>query len=114
MTELELDQLFWNAIGRDNAFQKWFIQQTKFKDCQLKLLDGEEWHHRWYRDPVSNKDSETDITLTFADQWSCRYAIHIENKPSWSIWRPFQAENYRPRALNRMHAWGHADYQTAS
>lgn len=112
--ELELDRLFWIAMQSNPFFQEWLIQKSKFKSRRLRLLGDGTWHQRWYRDPVSKRESETDITLTFEDvQRNCRYAVHIENKPSGGDWRQFQAESYPLRALNRMSKWGHVDYDTA-
>ena len=95
-TELELDHFFWNAISTNVAFQSWFLVKTKFAGRNLELVTDELWHQRWYRDPVTGKDSEGDILLMFRDpETSERYAIHIENKPGHRIWEPLQAENYR-------------------
>ena len=75
-------------------------------DRGLDLVMNEKWHQRWYKDPVTGKDSETDILLMFRDRSNNhRYAIHIENKPDRRRWQKDQAENYRKRALNRMSAW---------
>jgi hypothetical protein len=112
--ELELDNLFWKAISTNLAFQSWFLQRTKFAQQTLDLVTNEKWHQRWYRDPITNKDSETDILMIFTDPRSTnRYAIHVENKPSHGIWEPLQAENYRKRAIDRMSKWRYVDYQIA-
>ena len=77
------------------------------------LVRDEKWHQRWYRDPETGKDSETDILLMFADNVSGeRYALHIENKPDHGKWMPDQAANYRRRAVNRMSKWRYVDFQT--
>src|ERR1700722_8961963 len=111
-TELELDHFFWNAITTNVAFQSWFLVKTKFAGRNLELVTDELWHQRWYRDPVTGKDSEGDILLMFRDpETSERYAIHIENKPGHRIWEPLQAENYRKRAANRMREWQYIDFQ---
>jgi len=110
--ELELDNLFWKAISTNQAFQSWFLQRTKFAPQTLDLVTDEKWHQRWYRDPITKKDSETDILLIFKDsKTSNRYAIHIENKPSHRIWEPLQPENYPKRADDRKDKWQYVDYQ---
>jgi hypothetical protein len=111
-TELELDHFFWKAISTNLAFQAWFLERTKFANHALELVGNEKWHQRWYRDPVTGKDSETDILLIFKDQSSGeRVAIHIENKPPRGLWEPQQPENYRKRAANRMSNWRYVDFQ---
>jgi hypothetical protein len=67
-TELELDHFFWKAISTNVAFQAWFLGLTKFADHALDLVGDEIWHQKWYRDPVTGKDSETDILLIFKHQ----------------------------------------------
>jgi hypothetical protein len=105
-TELELDHLFWNAISTNSPFRPWFIQRTKFADAPLLSSLTKKWHHRRYWDPVTKRDSETDILLIFKDLANHeRYAIHIENKPPNREWEPFQAENNRMRATNRRLKW---------
>ncbi len=105
-TELELDHFFWDAICTNLAFRSWFIQRTKFSECALDLVSDEKWHQRWYRDPMTRKDSETDILLIFKDLGNHeRYSIHIENKPPHRRWEPLQPENYRKRAEARMLKW---------
>ena len=111
--ELELDNLFWKAISTNLAFQLWFLQRTKFAQQTLDLVTNEKWHQRWYRDPITKKDSETDILMIFKDPKSAdRYAVHVENKPH-GIWEPLQAENYRKRAVDRILKWRYVDYQLA-
>jgi hypothetical protein len=111
-TELELDHFFWKAISTNVAFQGWFLDRTKFANHALELVGDEKWHQRWYRDPVTGLDSETDILLIFKDQSTGeRIAIHIENKPPWGLWEPHQPENYRKRAANRMSNWRYVDLQ---
>jgi hypothetical protein len=111
-TELELDHSFWKAITTNVAFQAWFLDRTKFANHALELVGDEKWHHRWHRDPVTGKDSETDILLIFKDQSTGeRFAIHIENKPPWGRWEAEQPENYRKRAANRMSNWRYVDFQ---
>jgi hypothetical protein len=113
-TELELDHCFWNAISSNAAFQAWFLKHTKFAHLALELVIDEKWHQRWYRDPITKKDSEGDILLMFkAPNSTDRYAIHLENKPSHRIWETFQAENYRKRAIDRMSKWRYVDYELA-
>jgi hypothetical protein len=86
--EKELDELFWKAISTNVAFQSWFLQRTKFATNALDLVVEEKWHQRWYKDPISGKESETDILLVFNDREnSDRYAIHVENKPRHGKWR---------------------------
>lgn len=113
-SELELDHLFWNAISTNLEFQSWFLQRTKFAEQTIQLVTNEKWHQRWYRDPDTNKDSETDILLIFRDSMGDdRYAIHVENKPPNRMWEPQQPENYRKRAEDRKSKWRYVDYQTA-
>jgi hypothetical protein len=112
--ELELDNLFWKAISTNEAFQSWFLQRTKFAACALDLVVEEKWHQRWYKDPISGKESETDILLVFKDREnSDRYAVHVENKPPHGKWRPRQPENYRIPAKDRMSKLRYVDYQVA-
>jgi hypothetical protein len=111
--ELQLDHHFWNGVSRNQEFCSWLLTQTKFSGLSLHLVTDEKWHQRWYRDPITKKDSETDILLIFAELVSGdRYALHIENKPDHRRWEPSQAESYRRRALNRMEKWRYADFQT--
>ena len=113
-TELELDQLFWKSISTDLNFQAWFLERTKFRGEPLVLLTSEAWHQRWYRDPETGMDSETDITLIFKNSESQKlFSVHIENKPLHRAWEKDQAENYRKRAANRMIKWKHADCEVA-
>jgi hypothetical protein len=108
--ELELDKLFWDKFSTNQDFQKCLLDLTKFKGQALSLVTEGVWHQRWYRNPETKKDSETDITLTFKNSATGHlYAIHIENKPPHRMWEKDQAEGYRPRAINRMKAWRHQD-----
>jgi hypothetical protein len=112
-TELELDRLFWNAINANAEFFTWLLWRTKFSEKDLVLVTNEKWHQRWYRDPVTKKDSETDILLMLSEPTTGkRYALHIENKPDHRQWEPEQPENYRKRALDRMSKWRYDDFQT--
>lgn len=112
-TELELDHFFWDKIKTNLEFQSWFLQRTKFAAHALDLVVDEKWHQRWYKDPISGKESEGDILLVFKDREnSDRYAIHIENKPAHGKWRPLQPENYRIRAKDRMSEWRYDDFET--
>jgi hypothetical protein len=114
VNELELDHHFWRAISTNAIFRNWFLAHTKFVDRTVSLVTDEKWHQRWYKDPHTKKDSETDILLMLRETASDeRYAIHIENKPDHGRWEEKQAENYRKRALNRMSAWRYVDFQTA-
>ena len=80
--ELALDHVFWNLVSSNPAFEQWLLARTKFGGRSLKLVRDEKWHQRWYRDPETGRDSETDILLIFADPANgARYALHIENKP---------------------------------
>jgi hypothetical protein len=110
--ELTLDHCFWREVSTSTSFRNWLIGKTKFADRSLDLVTDEKWHQRWYRDPETKKDSETDILLMFRDASNCeRYALHIENKTVHRNWEPNQAENYRKRATNRMKAWRYVDFQ---
>ena len=112
--ELELDHHFWRAISTDLLFHRWFLDKSKFSSSALDLVTDEKWHQRWYRDPETRRDSETDILLMFRDRNNdARCAIHIENKPDHRKWETNQAENYRKRAFNRMSAWRYSDFQIA-
>ena len=113
-TELELDHLFWNALRTNSDFFAWFIGKSKFGGHCLELRTDELWHQRWYRNPETKKESETDITLFLRDCTSgSLFSIHLENKTPHRAWEEGQAEGYRVRALNRMSHWGHADCQVA-
>ncbi len=113
-TELQLDELFWKEISTSPTFQAWFLGRTKFADKPLKLTTDELWHQRWYKDPATGAESETDITLIFKNfELKELYSVHIENKPSHRTWEKDQAENYRKRAANRMIKWKHAGCQVA-
>jgi len=112
--ELALDHVFWNGFRSNDKFRREFVSRTKFRSRNLELLPDEKWHHRWYKDPQTGKESETDITLFLRDVDSGeRFAIHIENKPAHRSWEPDQAANYRKRALNRQAKWQHSDHQVA-
>jgi hypothetical protein len=114
ISELELDRLFWNKISTNLEFQSWFLQQTKFAARAFDLVLDEKWHQRWYRDPITGEESETDILLLFKDRDnSDRCAIHIENKPLHGKWRPRQPENYPKRAANRTVKLRYVEFQTA-
>lgn len=111
--ELSLDRCFKHYLDSNIAFQNWIISQTKFKDRQLELVIEKIWHQRWYRDPITKKDSETDIFLVFRDRvCGSRVALHIENKLANSVWQPYQAENYKIRAEARKSSYNYIDFQT--
>jgi hypothetical protein len=111
--ELSLDHCFKQQLDTSVAFQEWIIGQTKFKDRHLELVIEKIWHQRWYRDPVTKKDSETDIFLVFRDKDSGqRVALHIENKIASSLWQPYQAENYKIRGEARKSSYDYVDFQT--
>ena len=113
MEELELDHCFWNAASTSPEFLQWLISQTKFAERALRLVTNEKWHQRWYRDPQTGEESETDILLMLEDIGNGeRFALHVENKPPHGKWRPNQPENYRKRAQDRMVPWRYADFQT--
>ena len=110
--ELDLDHRFWAAMSKDPAFFSWFIAKTKFAGRAVDLVRDEKWHQRWYRDPVTGKDSETDILLMLRDATTGdRVAVHIENKPDHRGWETDQAINYRRRAIDRMTRWRYVDSQ---
>ncbi len=113
MDELTLDHCFRREVSTSPLLRNWLIGKTKFAQRSLDLVTDEKWHQRWYRDPETKKDSETDILLMFRDASNCElYALHIENKTAHRKWEPNQAENYRKRATNRMRAWRCVDFQT--
>jgi hypothetical protein len=113
LDELSLDRCFWREVSTSLEFRRWLLGKTKFADRNLELVTDELWHQRWYRDPVTMKESEGDILLLFRDViGSERYALHIENKPAHRKWEPNQAENYRRRATHKMKAWDYVDFQT--
>jgi hypothetical protein len=103
VSELKLDHLFWEAISSNPSFQVWFLSRTKFVGRDLNLVTNEKWHQRWYKDPETGKESETDILLIFLDRATSDHGM----------WRKGQAEQYRRRALNRMLPWRYVDFQTA-
>lgn len=114
MNELELDRAFWGEANTNGEFLSWFLSRTRFAGRDFELIPEEKWHQRWYRDPVTGQESETDITLFLRDRdTSEMVAVHIENKPAHRAWEPSQAQNYATRAANRMAAWGHSDFSTA-
>jgi hypothetical protein len=113
-TEFEHDHLFWNAISSNSQFRAWLLRRSKFASRSLELKTDELWHQRWYKDPDTKKDSETDITLIFREFESGHlFSIHIENKTPHRVWEKNQAENYRKRAANRMAKWKHVDCEVA-
>lgn len=119
LTELELDHLFWNAISSNSEFRAWILSKSKFAGLSLELVGDERsptkhWHQRWYKDPDTKEESETDITLIFKEPESPRlFSIHIENKTPHRAWEKNQAENYPKRAANRKVKWKHVDYEVA-
>jgi hypothetical protein len=113
MDELTLDHCFWREVSGSGPFRDWLLSKTKFANYNLELVTDEKWHQRWYKDPVTKRDSETDILLMFIDVTRTnRYALHIENKPHHGKWEPDQAKNYRTRASDRMKEWRYCDFQT--
>lgn len=111
--ELSLDRFFKAKLDIDLVFQHWLIDKTKFNDRPLDLIIEKIWHQRWWRDPDTKKDSETDIFLVFLDRATGeRVALHIENKLKTSVWEPQQAINYRKRARARMRSYNYQDFQT--
>jgi hypothetical protein len=114
LTELELDHLFWKAVSSNKEFRDWLLSRSKFAGRSLELKTDELWHQRWYKDPDTKEESETDITLIFMESGSGHlFAIHIENKTSHRAWENNQAENYPKRAADRMVKWKHADWEVA-
>lgn len=110
--ELELDEAFWAALENSPEFRQWLLRRTRFWAKNLELVTDEKWHQRWYRDPETGKDSETDILLLWRDQESGeRVAIHVENKPAHRKWEPGQVENYQRRAENRKAKWRYSEYE---
>jgi hypothetical protein len=111
--ELALDMASKAKLDADPAFQSWLISLTKFASRDLELVIEKIWHQRWWRDPVTKKDSETDIFLVFQDRSNLeRVALHIENKNLKGIWTLSQAENYEKRARARMATYNYSDFQT--
>jgi hypothetical protein len=112
LNELDLDRCFWREVSTSPKFREWLIARTKFSGRNLELVTDELWHQKWYRDPETKLDSETDILLIFRERESSeRYALHIENKPAHRKWEIDQAKNYRKRAINRMIPWNYVDFQ---
>jgi len=110
--ELELDHAFWNALIASDEFKQRLLQRTRFWARELELVTDEKWHQRWYRDPETRKDSETDILLMWREAGTGdRFAMHIENKPAHRVWEPSQAANYRRRAENRKESWRYRDFE---
>jgi hypothetical protein len=93
------------------AFRAWLWSKTKFSGQNADLVLTEKWHQRWYKNPVTKEESETDILLIYADKNGDRYALHIENKPAHGKWRPKQAERYRTRARDRMQVGRYVDFE---
>jgi hypothetical protein len=113
MDELSLDHHFKRYLDANVPFQNWIIAQTKFRDRRVELVIEKVWHQRWYRDPVTKRDSETDIFLVFKDLDSGeRLALHIENKLTNSTWQAYQAENYKLRGEARKSSYHYVDFQT--
>lgn len=113
LDELSLDHCFKRYLDANVIFQNWIISRTKFKGRRLELVIEKIWHQRWYRDPITKKDSETDIFLVFKDQDSgSRIALHIENKLANSTWQAYQAENYKLRGEARKSSYNYVDFQT--
>ncbi len=113
MDELALDHCFWNALSTWQTFLAWLISKTKFLGRPLSLVRDEKWHQRWYRNPETKEESETDILVLLEDtETSERLALHIENKPPHGQWRRNQPENYQIRAENRMGPLRYTSYQT--
>jgi len=111
--ELSLDHCFKRYLDLNITFQNWIISQTKFKNRNLELVIEKIWHQRWYRDPITKKDSETDIFLVFKDKdCGSRVALHIENKLTNSTWQAYQAENYKIRGEARKSSYDYVDFQT--
>jgi hypothetical protein len=111
--ELSLDHRFKQYLDSNVAFQNWIISKTRFKNRRIELVIEKIWHQRWYRDPVTKKDSETDIFLVFKDKdCGSRIALHIENKLANSVWQAYQAENYKIRAEARKSSYNYVDFQT--
>jgi hypothetical protein len=113
MDELSLDRAFKAKLDANYDFQAWLLSHTKFAKRELTLSVDEVWHQRWWRDPETKKDSETDIFLLFTDRPTGeRVALHIENKLAKSVWTPSQAQNYEKRAIARKRSYKYNDYQT--
>jgi hypothetical protein len=111
--ELHLDGLFWSAFSTDEQFRTWVLNQTAFSPSDHALVLEEKWHQRWFRDPDTGRESETDIlAILVAMSDGSRHALHIENKPPHRTWEPQQAENYKKRALDRRQAWQYDPFQT--
>lgn len=94
MEEVALDRCFWREVSTSASFRNWLLGKTKFAGRTLELVSNEyneKWHQRWYKDPETKKDSETDILLIFRDTANAeRYALHIENKPAHRAWEPIR------------------------
>jgi hypothetical protein len=113
MDELALDHCFWDAISSSQPFFRWLVSKTKFSERTLRLVTDEKWHQRWYEEPETKQQSETDILLILQDDVTGeRFALYIENKPPHGKWRPNQPENYRKRAIDRMRSLRYVDFQT--
>jgi hypothetical protein len=114
LSERELDERFWREISNSAEFRNWFLGKTKFAERQLELVtrDGE-WQFRWYKDPTTGRESETDILLIFRDRENGdQYAIHIEDKPPHGAWQPEQAMHYPIRAKHLAEKFNYVDFQT--
>lgn len=109
--ELDLDHHFFNAVRDNLAFRHWFLGHSKFAGQTMELVTSEKWHQRWYTNPDTGVQSESDIVLFFERPNGERLAIHIENKPAHGKWQIDQPLHYRPRAENRMKRWRHVDWE---
>jgi hypothetical protein len=120
LSERDLDRIFWGKISTDPTFESWFLQKTKFSHKSLDLVRTDlnrrkPWnpHSRWYTNPDSGFQSETDILLIFRDrETGVRYAFHVENKSGNRGWEENQAKSYRVRADHLRTRFEYDDFQT--
>lgn len=126
-TNSELDEIFADKVAESREFRSWLLSRTKFAKLWpvARLLDEEQraarngktwWRNWWCRVPEYESDFATRILLVFeVEQTNLRFALHIENMPSFAVFEDTQAETYRPRALQMMlrgRCLGYMDFET--
>lgn len=113
LSERTLDEAFVRELKANPNFLSWLLSRTKFANRELLLDQSEPWQFRWYRDPNTGLDSETDIFLRFEEACAGKpIALHIENKPADGRFRVGQPEAYRPRAEYLKGKLRYDDFQT--
>jgi hypothetical protein len=110
------DQLclaFANKLASSSEFCSWLVGHTKFSRYKddLRLLNNEQfslrksaywWRHWWCEIPGEKIQSETDIFAAFETTDGLRFALHIENKITNSVFTANQGANYAIRAAHML------------